>query len=329
VAAVGRLPGGVPAIGSFLLTFALLAAVMLAVARPMLLADRFLPGAGWVEAALLAAYSAFLTSRMLDPRQSSNWRRRAWGLFSAVFFGQLALGLLGFERFLMTGALHLPVPAMIVAGPLYRGEGWFMPVLFGATVLLVGPAWCSLLCYMGAWDGFAAFRARRPASMPRWRSAAHVAVLAGVASVAVGLRLLDAPGDVALIAGLAFGIAGVGVMAWWSRRSGVMTQCTAWCPIGVLAPLLGKLSPFRMRITTGCTDCGACTLACRFDALRKEDVVRRRPGFSCTLCGDCVRSCRGRFVEYRFAGLSPDRARALFLVLVVSLHAAFMGIARI
>ena len=314
---------------AFALTFTLLGIVQVVVPRPMLLADRFLPGAGWVEAALLAGWAAFLTGKMLDPRQSSAWRRRAWGLFSIVFFGQLALGLLGFDRFLMTGALHLPIPAMIVAGPVYRGEGLFMPVLFLVTVVLVGPAWCSQLCYLGAWDSFAANRRKRPLSMPRGRTGFHVAVVGQVVLVAAALRLFDVPGDVAALAGAGFGIAGVALMVGWSRRTGVMTQCTAWCPIGVLAPVLGKLSPFRMKITTACTDCGVCTTVCRFDALTREDVQARRPGFSCTLCGDCVRSCRGRFIEYRFAGLRPDRARPLFLVLVVSLHAAFLGVARI
>ena len=27
-----------------------------------------------------------------------------------------------------------------------------MAILFSASVLLVGPAWCSWLCYIGAWD---------------------------------------------------------------------------------------------------------------------------------------------------------------------------------
>ena len=50
------------------------------------------------------------------------------------------------------GEMHLPVPALILAGPLYRGEGFFMLFLFLSTVLIVGPAWCSWLCYVGAWD---------------------------------------------------------------------------------------------------------------------------------------------------------------------------------
>ncbi len=89
--------------------------------------------------------------------------------FSMVFFAQLLLGLAGIEKLLMTGKLHLPVPALIIAGPLFRGEGVFMLILFAATVLLVGPAWCSYLCYIGAWDNYAATAQKRPGRLPSWR----------------------------------------------------------------------------------------------------------------------------------------------------------------
>ena len=114
-----------------------------------------------------------------------------------------------------------------------------------------------------------------------------------------------------------------------SRRTGSMVHCTVYCPIGLLAGTLGKLSPFRLRILKdACTDCGACTLTCRYDALRPEDIRARRPGLSCTLCGDCLAACAGRFIEYRLPGLSAARARTVFLVLIVSLHAVFLGVAR-
>jgi len=108
-----------------------------------------------------------------------------------------------------------------------------------------------------------------------------------------------------------------------------MVHCTAYCPIGFLAVVGGRMSPFRVRIRQGCTDCGACTVACRYDALRPEDVARRRPGGSCTLCGDCLKSCRGGFLEYRFPGLSTETSRRVFFAVVAALHAVFLGVARI
>jgi hypothetical protein len=233
---------------AFTLTAGLLAVIQLKVARPMLLAERFVPGAGWAELLLLAVYAAWLAGRMQDPSASARWRRRVWSLFSAVFFGQLLLGLAGFERLLMSGKLHLPIPALIVAGPLYRGEGLFMPILFVSTLLLVGPAWCSHLCYVGSWDLAFASRQRHPKPLPRWRERARVAMLATVALAAIVLRLLGASPMVAAGVAIGFAVAGIGVMALVSRRTGSMAHCTLWCPIGLLSVILGKLSPFRMRI---------------------------------------------------------------------------------
>lgn len=311
-----------------LLTAGLLAAAQLASARPLLLAERFQPGLGWLEIAALALYAGWLARRLAAPRTSGRWRRRLWWTFSAVFFAQLLLGLAGAERFLMTGELHLPVPAMILAGPLYRGEGLFMPVLLLSTLLFVGPAWCSHLCYIGAWDAAAADAQRRPAPL-RWRQAPRLITLVLVAGVALALRLADASGLLATALGISFGLLGLAVMLLWSRRRGLMVHCTSLCPIGLVVALAGKLSPFRVRVSAACTDCGACTAACRYDALRPADVRARRPALSCTLCGDCVGACPHGALGYRFGRLRPESARALFLVLVVALHASFLGLARI
>jgi len=329
-------PGGVaPAIAAAAITAALLTTVQVRVSRPMLLAERFFPGAGWAEIALLAAWAAFLVTRMLPVRDAPRWRARIWSLFSIVFFGQLALGLAGLERMLMTGKLHLPVPALIVGGPLYRGEGLFMPILFAATVLLVGPAWCSHLCYIGAWDNGCSRLARRtplPAiafagggrrRLGRW------ATLVLVVGAALALRLAGAPSAVAAAFGAVFGVVGVALMLWWSRRTGLMAHCSWYCPIGLLSTRLGKINPWRIRVTARCTRCGACSLACRYDALTKADVEAGGPNASCTLCGDCLAACRHDSLEYRFPGLTPETARASFIAVVVALHATFLGVARL
>ena len=318
-----------PRIGAALLAFGLLAVVQASVERPMLLAERFLRGAGWAEAALLAIWAGWLAGTLVQARRSGPWRRRMWTLFSVVFFAQLALGLSGFERFLMTGELHLPVPAMIVAGPLWRGSGLFMPLLFLATVALVGPGWCSFLCYVGSWDLNASVAQRRAAQLPRWRQAARAGILVVVAGTALLLRAAGAPSALATALGLAFGLGGVAVMVLASRRLGTMAHCVVFCPIGLLATVLGRLSPFRLRIAASCEGCNACGPACRYDALRPIDIKRRRPALSCTLCGDCLSSCARRSLEYTFPGISPSTARATYFALVAALHAVFLGVARI
>ena len=306
----------------------LLGFVYLRVPSDMLLLERFVPGWGWLEIGALAGYAAWLTHQVGTAPGHARWRIWLWRFFSVVFFAQLLLGLVGFERFLMSDALHLPIPALIVAGPLYRGEGLFMPILLGATLLLVGPAWCSHLCYIGAWDDWAARHSSPPRPLPRWRGAVRVVVLLLVVGLAVGLRIAHPPPLVALVLASTFGVVGVGIMLLVSRRWGAMAHCTTWCPIGLVAGVAGKLSPFRLRIEDTCHDCGACSLVCRYDALGKENVEARHVGLSCTLCGECVRACRHDSIHYRFPGLSPQAARTLFLVLVISLHAIFLGLAR-
>jgi len=314
---------------AFLLTLSLLAVVHFRVHPPVLLLERFFPGWGWLQMLALALYAWVVAWLFLDVRRTSRVRFVVWLLFSAVFFFQLFLGLAGIKECLMTGELHLPVPAMILAGPLYRGEGLFMPLLFLATVLLVGPAWCSYLCYMGSWDRAAAGRKRAPSELaPVWRKVRFFFLFLAAAG-AIALRWAGAPSVAATALGLVFGLAGVGVMAFVSRRSGVMFHCSVYCPIGIGADVVGRLSPFRLRFGEGCDGCGACTRACLYATLEAEHIRRRRPGFSCTLCGDCLAACPKKALTYRFPGLSPEAARTVFLVLAASLHALFLGVAKI
>lgn len=313
----------------FFLTALILSIVHVKIELPLLLLERFFPGTGWIEIFVLSLYAAWIIEKMLNPASSAIWRRRIWLLFSIVFFGQLALGLVGFEKFLMTGSLHLPIPAMIIAGPLYRWELGFMVFLFAGTILLVGPAWCSHLCYFGGWDLMASQQKRKPTKLPQKNWLVQIFILILIIASAILLSIAGVPSLIATILGILFGLTGVGFIVFWSRRKGVMTHCVSYCPIALPAVWLGKISPFRIRMNDKCTDCGICRLSCRYNALNLSDIKKRKPANSCTLCGDCITSCDEQALEYRFLKLMPGLARTLFIVLVISLHAAFLGLARI
>ena len=323
-----KIPWG-PVLSSVILTAVMLIIVQIMVPRPMLLVDRFFPGMGWLEIVALSLYAGWVTPKILNPATSIRWRSIIWLTFSLIFFSQLLLGLLGAERFLMTGNLHLPIPALILAGPIYRGENFFMLILFSCTLLVIGPAWCSYFCYLGGWDFLASQQVKRPRPMPRWRQSLRLIVLVLVVGSAYLLRQSGMAVSVAVWLAAGFGLVGIGVMALVSRRRGSMVHCISYCPVGAVANVLGKISPFRMRINDSCTGCRKCSMVCRYDALREEDLARKRPGLSCTLCGDCLGSCRKSFIEYYFPGMSPKSARTLFVVCVVSFHAVSIGIARI
>ena len=316
---------------AFLLVFTLGAFPQIRMHDPVpLLAERFLPGAGWVELLLLAIYAAWLVEKLLCAKATDRIRRNVWTGFSMVFFAQAALGVAGVSKFLMTGSLHLPVPAMIAAGPFFRGEmSIFMPILLGATLLFAGPAWCSWFCYLGSWD-FLASRAKAvPEELTRHTVGVRIGILAVLCAGAVALRMAGVPMVVAAALGILFGIGGVAVMLLLSRKRGVMVHCTAYCPIGLIATVAGKISPLRIRIGRDCTKCLSCLRKCRYGALTPETIGARSPGLTCTLCGDCLPACPHAQIGYWFPGLGAAAAKKTFFVIVVSIHALFIGFGRI
>jgi polyferredoxin len=201
-----------------------------------------------------------------------------------------------------------------------------MPILYLSTLLLVGPAWCSTCATSGPQTTPvpALVPAARP--LPPTPGSRVLLTLLLVIAAALSFRLLGVPGGIAALSAAAFGLAGVVVMLTLSRRQGMMVHCTAYCPIGLVGNLLGKLSPFCLRMDAGCdrfSRCGACARACRYGALAASDVSRGRPGLTCTLCGDCVGVCP-RSVSTHMAclfNLSPENLPPPFLTMVISLHA--------
>ena len=174
----------------FILTFILLAFVQVKLERPILLAERFFKGSGWVEILLISFYGAFVAFKMQDPFNVPRWRKITWTIFSLVFFTQLIIGLSGFEKFLMTGKLHLPIPMMILAGPIYRGQLSIMTILFLSTVILTGPAWCSHLCYFGAFDNLAS-QGKTSKEILKYKGAIKTTLLVLVIVMALILRWLN------------------------------------------------------------------------------------------------------------------------------------------
>ncbi|MBN2800022.1 MAG: hypothetical protein JXX28_12835 [Deltaproteobacteria bacterium] len=317
----------IASLGAITVAAALLIPVQGFVRMDMVLLERFFPGGGWVELGLVLLYTGWIAERLVE--NSRLWRGRLWTLFSAVFFLQLLLGLGGLDRFLQTGQLHLPVPALIIAGPLYRGEGLFMPILFLSTIALAGPIWCSHLCYIGAWDHASSTAVSRPEVPGRWRPWGRVFTLALVVVGALTLRGLGVRTPIAAAAGGAFGLIGVAIMLLVSRKKGYMAHCTAWCPVGLVAITLGRLNPFRVTLGGSCTQCGACTPVCRYDALRPEHLAGGQVGSSCTLCGDCVQRCPRSQLQYRFLRWQGEGVRIAFVALAAALHAVFLTLARI
>jgi ferredoxin len=290
--------------------------------------ERLFQGGGWVQVLLTGIYASILSYMMQDPDRSAIWRRRSWLFFSIVFFSQLFLGLAVSEVFLMTGKLHLPLPFMILSGPLYRGELSVMSILFLSTVVLSGPAWCSHICYFGGIDNQLASRKKSARGFPS-KFRIRYTLLIVVIAVTLLLRYFGASYAISLVFALAFGIGGIILMAYLSPRRGRMAHCTLWCPVGALVSGLKPVNPFRFYIDQNCDQCFRCTLKCPYDALRKENILAGKPGSTCTYCGDCISSCHTGSLRYKFFKMKPENARKLFLLLSISLHTLSLCLARI
>jgi polyferredoxin len=312
----------------FTLTFILLSFVQVKVAHPMLMAERFINGAGWIEILLISIYGGFVAYKMQDPLNVPKWRKLTWTIFSAVFFAQLLIGLSGFEKFLMTGKLHLPIPMMIIAGPVYRGQLSVMTILFISTVILTGPAWCSHFCYFGAFDNLAA-SGKTSRKILTHKLAIKSTILILVIASAIILRWFNVPVLATTLIATAFGIAGITIMILFSAKRKKMVHCSMYCPVGTVVNVFKFVNPFRMYIDQSCTLCMKCTSFCKYDALNVTDIRNKKPSLGCTLCGDCQAGCHHDSIKYKFLKMKPDNARMLYLALTISIHAACIALARI
>lgn len=314
---------------AFILTFSLLSIVQVKSKLKMILLERFVPNGGWIEIIIISLYAAIIVYKMSDINKSEKWRIRTWTLFSIIFFSQLIFGLLGFEKFLMSGDLHLPVPAIILAGSVYRFELGFMVILLLSTIIISGPAWCSHLCYFGAIDNqITKIRKKRVnfnfSKLISFKIIFFFLILFG----AFAMNVFGISTHLAINIGTALGIFGFLVIAisYFQRK---MIHCTYWCPVGTFVVFTKYINPFRIKITNSCNSCMACLKFCNYIALDEKQIKKYRPGITCTYCGDCLNSCKQNSIIYKLFNLSPEKSRNIYLIITVSLHAIFMALARI
>ncbi len=315
-------------IAVFLFSCSVLSIVQIVVKNPIIILERFFTGGGWIELILISGYGAFLSYKMMNPKSAIRWRRYSWTAFTIVFFLQLGLGLLGFEKFMMTGELHLPIPMMIVGGAVYKYEITFMTLLLLVTLVLSGPAWCSQLCYFGALDNLSSDGKRNSKPLEhKWIYKSTILLL--VIIIALLLRFLDLSAFMSTLLTIVFGIIGLVVILIISKRKGKMIHCINFCPIGTIVNFGRYISPFRMYIDLSCTMCLRCIPSCKFDALNIIDLQKKKPGLTCTYCGDCLAACKDNSINYKFLKLKPEHARNLYLFISISLHTIFMALAKI
>ena len=109
-----------------------------------------------------------------------------------------------------------------------------------------------------------------------------------------------------------FGIGGLAVIVFISKKRKKMAHCITYCPIGTIVSFAKYASPFRMHIAPDCNACMKCSMTCKYDALQKIDIQHLRPGLTCTYCGDCISSCKSQSIHYTVFGSRTNKARTIF-----------------
>jgi hypothetical protein len=100
-----------------LFTLALFVIIQIVPDKPMLAAERFLKGGGWIEISVLTIYAWVITRALSDEKKAPKWRKLIWTIFCVVFFSQFFLGLAVDDQVPDDRKLHLPLPFMILGGP--------------------------------------------------------------------------------------------------------------------------------------------------------------------------------------------------------------------
>ena len=317
----------------FIVTFMLLFYLRQGAPISFLLLERFFPMLGSVQIFFAAWYAAFVAGLLASPGKSRKTRRWIWLAFCCVFFAQFFLGLAGLQSALLTGKLHVPIPGFIIFAPIFRESFSVMPIIVLVATLLTGSAWCSHLCYFGPMDAMAAGgkgAAARPQGMQKLLRYGRLSVLCIGVLATLALRAAGITTGTAVGIAVAFGLVSLLLMAALSARYRFMAHCTMFCPLGIAVDLLGRLSPWRIRVDrSGCDNCGACEKVCKYAAITPESRERGTTDLRCSLCRDCLGVCKKNALYLHCPGLSRARAAAVFTGLVAVLHALFFSVAMV
>ena len=72
--------------------------------------------------------------------------------------------------------------------------------------------------------------------------------------------------------------------------------CRYFCPLGALLGILSRFSILGIKVSEGCTACGACAAHCQADAI--TDGGQGRKSSECLICFDCDDPCPSSAVGY-------------------------------
>lgn len=231
-------------------------------------------------------------------------------------------------RILLATLFFLSVTALFVdtTGTVQEWLGWtakiqFLPALLAinilvvvalvALTLLVGRAYCSVVCPLGVMQDIISWiSGRRKKKKSRFSysvekkwlrygilMAFFVAFIAGLGPVVALLAPYSSYGrmvssvvspslsPVAIVAAVSFVV--VAILAWMGGR----TYCNTICPVGTILGFFARIALFRPMIDTSkCNSCKLCSKKCKASCI---DAKNHRIDYSrCVACMDCMNNCK-------------------------------------
>ena len=88
------------------------------------------------------------------------------------------------------------------------------------------------------------------------------------------------------------------LVLWLSLWKGRL-YCNTVCPVGTLLGLISKVSPYKIRFSEGCNQCGKCMFSCKSQCI---DIKNMEIDFSrCVGCANCMKVCDKNAIRYSLA----------------------------
>ena len=199
-----------------------------------------------------------------------------------------------------------------------------MLIIWFIAALVLGRGWCSWVCFYGGWeDGISRLSKKTRVTLPQDDRIRYFSFAVLLFVVLLSLRTLSSvycewfcpfklvteyaeiTGILTYISTIMFILLFFGLVVVLPYLTRKRVQCTSFCPFGAFQSLVGRISPFRIRIDPeACSKCMRCVSVCPTMSIKPETIKNGKtsPLITCTLCGECVTACPKGAIQYGYFG---------------------------
>ncbi|MFP4365339.1 MAG: 4Fe-4S binding protein [Spirochaetia bacterium] len=208
-----------------------------------------------------------------------------------------------------------------------------MLIIWAIAAITLGRGWCSWVCFYGGWeDGVSRlskktrFKLNIDDDRIRYFGFAMLLFI-----VLLSLRTLtsvycqwfcpfklvteyaEITGLMSYLSTILFIVAFFGLVIVLPFLTRKRFQCTTFCPFGAFQSIVGRVSPFRVRIDHDkCVSCMKCVQVCPTLSVKKSTITEKKgsPILTCTMCGECINACPKGAISYGYFG--KDKSGTIF-----------------